>query len=325
MRKSKLNALVATGAAALLVLTACSVNETEAEANQDREELIEITVGIIPIAHASIVPYGVENGIFEEHGLDVTIETGQGGAAMLPALENGQMDFVIGNAATVVQSAEQGLDMRVVAGFANSLEEGYDVNGVLVPSDSGIRTWSDLEGKTVAINALRGQGDLTIMESVEDDGGDPSAVEFAEVNFPDMQAQMEVGNVDAIWVPEPFQSTADKTDGIEMLGHPNQIIPGLPTVVSFSSGNIVETQPEAVKRYQAAMEHLVEQYVNDPDGPRQAVMDFMDVPAEVADVTLLLDEYDSTIRKDQMTQLADLMEKYDFIDENPITDEFFVE
>jgi len=244
---------------------------------------------------------------------------------MLSALQNEQIDFVIGDAATVIQAVDQGMDMRVVAGFANSLEEGYDVNGVLVRSEDGIDTWADLEDKTVAVNALRGQGDLTIMESVEADGGDPKAVDFVEVNFPDMQPQIEMGNVDAIWAPEPFQSTAAQSDGIEMLGHPNQIIPGLPTVVSFSTGKNVEADPETVEKYQAAMADLVQQYVNDPDGPTQAVMDFMEVSEEVAETTLFLDEYDSTIRTEQLTELADLMVKYDSVDESPITDEFFVQ
>lgn len=326
--KRKPSILFAMGAAALLPLTACGNTGESADsdtAQASSGELTEITVGIIPIAHASIVPYGVEHGIFEEHGLDVNLEIGQGGAAMLPALQNEQIDFVIGNAATVIQAVDQGMDMRVVAGFANSLEEGYDVNGVLVRSGEGIDTWADLEDKTVAVNALRGQGDLTIMESVEADGGDPAAVDFVEVNFPDMQPQLEVGNVDAIWAPEPFQRTAEETDGIDMLGHPNQIIPGLPTVVSFSTGKNVEANPETIEKYQAAMADLVEQYVNDDGGPTQAVMDFMDVSEEVAETTLFLDEYDSTIRTEQLTQLADIMAKYGFIEESPITEEFFVE
>lgn len=325
--KSMTRPFLAMGFAGLLALTACGgpvSGESDDEAGAE-SELIDLTLGIIPIAHASIIPYGVEKGIFEEHGLNVTIETGQGAAAMLPALQTGQMDVVIGNAASVMQAADQGMDMRIVSGFANSLEEGYDVNGVLVRSGEGIESWSDLEGLDVATNALRGQGDLTIMESVEADGGDPSAVDFVEINFPDMQSQLEVGNVDAIWAPEPFQSNAESTDGIEMLGHPNQIIPGLPTVVGFSAGDYVENNAEALGRFQDAMAALVDQYVNDPTGPTEAVMEFMDVPEEVAEVTLFLDEYDSEIRTEQLGDLADLMVKYGFIEENPIDDDFFVE
>lgn len=81
---------------------------------------------------------------------------------MLPALQNKQLDFVISNAATIIQARDQGMDMRVVAGFANSLEEGYDVNRVLVRSDEGFDTGADLEDTTVAANALRDQGGLAL-------------------------------------------------------------------------------------------------------------------------------------------------------------------
>ena len=109
--------------------------------------------------------------------------------------------------------------MKIVAGYSNSLEEGNDVAGVVTRADSGIETWADLEGKTTAVNALKTLGDLTIMHLAEEDGADPQALNFSEIGFPDMPAQLERGNTDAVWIPEPFLSQLLEDDANELVGY----------------------------------------------------------------------------------------------------------
>src|SRR5690625_6702604 len=96
----------------VLSLSACSSDEPVAAADG---ELDELTVGIIPIAAYAAIPYGIDHGIFEEHGLDVTAQASSGGAEMLPALQTGDMDVVIGNVSNLLLAVDQGLDMRVVS------------------------------------------------------------------------------------------------------------------------------------------------------------------------------------------------------------------
>lgn len=313
--------LTITSAALLaLSLAACSSDEPEAAAEG---ELDQLTVGVIPIAAYAAIPYGIEHGIFEEHGLEVTAQASSGGAEMLPALQTGDMDVVIGNVSNLLLAVDQGLDMRVVSGYQQSLPEGHDVNGVVVKADSGIETWADLEGAEVAVNALRGQGDLTIMESVDQDGGDPEQVNFVELNFPDMESQLERGNVDAVWLPEPFLHNALEGDDYKLLGHPNQIVSGMPTVVSFVTGDLVDENPELVERYQAALDETLTTFASDEEGAMEAVMEFMDAPKEVAEIASELESHDAAIPTKQIEELAELMVKYGFVEENPISDGFF--
>jgi NitT/TauT family transport system substrate-binding protein len=320
----KFSKTMAVTSAALLALSlsACSDGESDATAEGG---LDEITVGIIPIAAYAAIPYGIDHGIFEEHGLDVTAQPSSGGAEMLPALQTGDMDVVIGNVSNLLLAVDQGLDMRVVSGYQQSLPEGHDVNGVVVRADSGIESWVDLEGAEVAVNALRGQGDLTIMESVAEDGGDPAEVNFVELNFPDMESQLERGNVDAVWVPEPFMHNALESDDYELLGHPNQVVAGMPTVVSFVTGELAHEDPDLIERYQAALDEVLTAFASDEEGAMEAVMEFMDLPQEEAEIASELTSHDAAIPDDQIEQLAELMVKYEFVEENPISEGFFVE
>lgn len=224
MKKNVLTGL-ATAAAAALVLTACGGDdgngggETTDAGGDEAQEMREVTIGVLSIAPSVGVAYGIEHGIFEEHGFDVNYEVSSAGAAMLPAVSAGQLDFGVGNPLSVATAVDQGLDMKIVAGYSNSLEEGEDVAGVVTRADSDIETWADLEGNTTAVNALNTLGDLTVMHLAEEDGVDPQALEFSEIGFPDMPAQLERGNADAVWLPEPFLSGLLADDANQLVGY----------------------------------------------------------------------------------------------------------
>src|SRR5699024_11706645 len=64
---------------------------------------------------------------------------------------------------------------------------------VVSGAGSDITGPADLAGKKVAVNSLGAAGDLTIMAAVEQDGGDPSTIEFVEVAFPDRSEERRVG------------------------------------------------------------------------------------------------------------------------------------
>lgn len=318
MKNTSRSFVAATAALALLV-SGCGGDDG------DNGELTEITLGVMTIAPTAAIQYGVDNGIFEEHGLDVEMVPGEGGAAMLPAVQTGEMNFATGNPLSMLVAVDQGLDMRLVSGWSHSLTEGQDINAVVTRSDSGIETWSDLEGQSVAVNVLNGQGDLTIMEAVNRDGGNPEAIGLTEVSFPDMQAQMERGNIDAAWLPEPFLSQALVEDEFELLGQPNQeILPGLPTSMAFTSGQFVEENPEVVAQFKAAMEEAMEAAQNDPEGSAQALSNFLDMDEEAA-AEVNMEEFDGEIRRIPLEDMSELMVEYGFIDELPDLDTVIVD
>ncbi|WP_146338546.1 ABC transporter substrate-binding protein [Nesterenkonia sp. NBAIMH1] len=327
--------LKTTGALCSLValtLTACGGNgdggDNGGAANGDDAadgELTEISLGVLSIAPSAAVQYGLDNDIFEEHGFDVTLTPGQGAAAMLPAVQTGDMDYAIGNALSVLVAVDQGLDMRILTGYSHSYAEGDDINGVVVRSDDDVESWADLEDLSVAVNVLNGQGDLTIMESVAEDGGDPDALGLTEVDFPDMAAQLERGNIDAAWLPEPFLSQALAEDEFELLGYPNQeVIPGLPTMISFTSGERADAEPEEVEQFQEALTDVLEQAEGDPDGVAASLAEFLDLPEDAA-ANVNMEEFDGDPRQDQLSDMVDLMVEYDFIDEEIDLDSVIVE
>ncbi len=328
MNKKFLSGL-ATAATAALLLTACGGGDGGGEGGGEAgggetEELREITVGVLTIAPSVGVAYGIENGIFEEHGFDVSYEVSSAGAAMLPAVSAGQMDFGVGNPLSVTTAVDQGLDMKIVSGFSNSLAEGDDIAGVVTRADSDIETWADLEGKTTAVNALNTLGDLTIMHLAEEDGADPEALEFSEMGFPDMPAQLERGNADAVWVPEPFLTTMLEDDANRLVGYSFQETdPGMATMVTFTSGELAQEDPEMVAEFGEAMSASLEAAQEDQEGSRELLVEFLDISEEAAQ-ELNMERLSGDVNREQLMFMVDLAERYNFIDEAPTEEDLFL-
>jgi NitT/TauT family transport system substrate-binding protein len=72
-----------------MLLAACGDDEGGSETDGTggdggSEELTPITVGILPLSGLAPLWHGIEQGYFEDEGLDVTTEIGEGGAALTP-------------------------------------------------------------------------------------------------------------------------------------------------------------------------------------------------------------------------------------------------
>ena len=308
----------AVGSVLALSLTACGGS---GDTGGGDGELRPLTIGIIPIAPSAAMQLGVDEGIFERHGLDVTLETAQGGAAMLPAVSGGSMNIGVGNPLSVILAKDQGLEMQILSGYSSSLPEGEDITGVAANKDAGIGSWADLAGKTVAVNTVNGQGDLTIKEAVSRAGGDPEAVNFVEMPFQDMPAQLDRGEIDAAWVPEPFLTQLVGGESTELVGYNYQeTVPGLDTMVTFSSQKFVEENPEVVEDYEAAVAEALEFAQQNPERVQETIVSLLNMPEEVAG-ELRLEEFDAETDREELEQLSELMVKYGVVENEPDLDE----
>src|SRR6185436_20835883 len=98
---------------------------------------------------------------------------------------------------------------------ATSITDNWQ--NVLVKGDGPIKTPKDLEGKTIAGNALKGVCEIVIRAALNKLGVDNSKVKFVAIPFPAMRAALNAGQVDAICAPEPFMTQGLTIDGDRIL------------------------------------------------------------------------------------------------------------
>jgi NitT/TauT family transport system substrate-binding protein len=312
-------------AASMLALAACGGGDdgggSASGTSGASGEVRQVTVGMLPILPTAALYAGIEEGFFEDHGIELKIETGQGGAALLPAVMAGQMQFATSNPVSLLQARDKDLDVRVVAHWTSALSSGdTDINGVVATAASGMESAADLAGKTVAVNTLNGMGGLTIREAVRKDGGDPDAVKFVEMPFPDMPAALGAGNVDAVWVPEPFLTTLVTAGDTVVSYSSKESVPGHPTQLFFTSGQLVESDPQLVEDFTAAVEETLEFAAENPDAVKAQVPQVLPQLPAAAVQGLTLEEFGTDLRRDQIERLGELMKKDGLIENDADVD-----
>ena len=102
----------------------------------------------------------------------------------------------------------QGIKLTAVAASeVEGTNEADNWQNILVKGSSSIRTPADLAGKTIAVNALKGVGEVMIKAALKKVGVDPNSVQPARAAVPGdaLGAQQRAGrrDLDAGAVPVP--------------------------------------------------------------------------------------------------------------------------
>lgn len=312
--------VVALGAAAVLALSGCTDSgaaPTSAPTEDaDSGELRSVRVAALPIAETGALWAAIDEGIFEDQNIEVEVVPAQGGAQAIPALLSGDIQFAIGQPFGPFRADLQDLGVVIIGDYADSLAEGKDVNAVVSLAASGITGPADLAGKRVAVNSLGAAGDVTIMKAVQDAGGDPATIEFVEVAFPDAQAQLEAGNIDAAWVPDPFMSMIVNGGG-NLVVHPYQVtIPGLSVLTTITTQELMDSDPELVADFSAAMTEALDWAMANEDAVRAAISTNMEIPEEAA-AGITLPTFTSEIKLADLEELAALAVEFGVLDAEP--------
>jgi NitT/TauT family transport system substrate-binding protein len=189
-----------------------------------------------------------------------------------------------------------------------------DFGGVVV-KDPAITSPKGLEGKKVATNALKNIVDTSVKEIVRKDGGDPNKVSFVELAFPDMAAQLDAGNVDAIFVVEPFLSAA-KAKGWRVIGSYADVEPSLCVALYFTSKELMASNPDLVKRFTEAMNESLAYADSHPDEVRAILGTYTQITEQVRQ-GLTLPKWPATINRDAITKLGDLSVTYGLLPKKP--------
>jgi NitT/TauT family transport system substrate-binding protein len=187
--------------------------------------LTPITVNTLPIANGFPMDLGIRKGFFEAQGIQINKRVLQSGNDIVLALANnsGEIGYVGWVPAMIART--QGISLSVVAASdVEGTNEADNWQNILVKGSSSIRAPADLAGKTIAVNALKGVGEVMIKAALKKRGVDPGSVRLLAMPFPAMRSALNNGQVDAIWTPEPFMSQALNLDGARIVLAPGPVL-----------------------------------------------------------------------------------------------------
>jgi NitT/TauT family transport system substrate-binding protein len=216
--------LGAIGLLAAVALTACSSAAPASDNSAGGEasgEIQPLVAGVIPVTDIGPVYMAQQNGVFEENGLDLTLQPAGSSTEIIQAMQSGQVQIGYGCTTGVFQAVENGIDLVIIAAASATPDDPENgINDLLVVADSPLTSAKDLEGKKVAVNAPGGYTQLLADIAIKADGGDPSKVEYVQMGVPDQPAALESGAIDSFVAGEPFGTLGREDKGFKTLANP---------------------------------------------------------------------------------------------------------
>lgn len=279
-------------------------------------ELEKLTLGMWPSSTVAAFEIAKEAGIFEKNGIDLEIVLGQGSAAHLPAVSSGTMDFLVASPITPLVGSERGLDVKIVAGYAVNNPDVPDDSTVVVASDKSIQSAKDLSGKRVSVNALGSIGEIGIKEAVALDGGDPNSIEFVQLGLHEVQAQIDSGQIDAGMTGMPFAQTIIDGGGHIVSDFIKDADLGDAELVIVGGGKTLTDKADATARFVDALEEALPYANEHQDEIREMLPELLGTDPQLAQKMAFM-HWDAEIHTDALNQFADLMDKYEIVDNRP--------
>jgi ABC-type nitrate/sulfonate/bicarbonate transport system substrate-binding protein len=239
----------------LLVLGGCEAGE---ESRDEGPDAVSVRLPI-PVVDAAFAPYylGIDAGIFERHGLSVTLEPGSPELNPVRMVDSGVDEFGVAGGPELIMSG-QAAGAQVTGILLVHKDANFPV--IIALAESGIDEIGDLEGARIGF--FEGHISTDVLRAFLEQEGITYRQEDVGFNYGPLLA----GQIDASWafrttagITLPAQGVAlnviDPADyGIRTDGH-----------VVFTHDRLIDERPELVQRFVDAVVESMRYTIEHPD------------------------------------------------------------
>ncbi len=196
-----------------------------------------------------------DQGIFEKHGLDVTLTVGQNGSVITAALLADSAQIGAPTPTVFLQAHEQGVGLVILASAnRNPVQPPVSETGIVAREGSGIKTAADLVGRKHAVQGLGGTIDVLTKKWVEMHGVDYRKVSWIEMQFPTMPDGLKAGLADVVSVVDPFLHRILGSKTGYLIGDFGEVMPsGTMVVVYAATRTWASAHADAVRGFRASL------------------------------------------------------------------------
>jgi NitT/TauT family transport system substrate-binding protein len=272
---------------------------------------VTVTVDTLPISNGLPLDLGIAKGFFDAQGITIKKVTFQSGNDIVLALSNNNGDIGYLGYVPMMIARTSGIPLTLVsASEVEGTSAADNWQNILVKGSSSIQTPADLAGKTIAVNALKGVGEVVIKAALQKSGVDPNSIKLLALPFPSMRTALANGQVDAIWTPEPFVSQALTIDGARIVMAPGPALGNyFPNGGYAAMHDWMTKNPGLAKKFATAINQSLEYAQSHPDEIRALL------PAATRNIRLAV--WTSKIDRVQLLQLAKYAKQYGVITSLP--------
>jgi NitT/TauT family transport system substrate-binding protein len=288
-------------------------------------EVKTLKVGVIPIADVAPLYLGMDKGFFADEQLKIEPQLAEGGAAIVPSVVSGDYQIGFSNTTSLIIAASKNLPVQIISqGVLGGTGPDDAWDGVIVPKGSDIKDIKGLEGKTVAVNTLNNVSQVVVNTALKEAGADYTKVKYVEVPFPDMNAALESGRVDAAFQVEPGYSGGLAAGSKNIANAYEEMAPNYTVATYFASKQYIADSRDVVDRFTRAMQKSLEYASAHDDEVRAIVGTYTEIPQAVLD-KMNLPTWKSDLNRPTIEQTSAAAKEYGFIEEEPSLDDLILQ
>lgn len=240
------------------------------------------------LAADSMLPalYAMDKGYFAEAGLDVEQVPVQSGPAAVAAVASGDAD--IGYAAPLppINARLNGVNLKMFLQLGQEVDPDKKFLWLLASKASGIADIASVKGKKIAINANGGLCDLAWRDHLASAGLTKDDVEMVVLPFPEQEAALELGNIDAACTVNPFYASITSNAAIGAVevaaGTLNDLSKPLMNDALFASDEWLAANEATAVKVAQVMDRARKELLGDRKVMEEAAVKYLELTPETA-------------------------------------------
>jgi NitT/TauT family transport system substrate-binding protein len=292
---------------------------------QQEPKLAPLKIGVLKMAALTNPWTAKERGIFQKHGLDVTIVEFRTGNEAIAAHRGGSVDIFLSIPGTAMTAVERGFDLVAISQNEVAKRTGPDTGSVQVLKESPYRTLADLAGKRIAVSGLHSQKTVAMQTLFRRAGVDVNQLQLLEIPFPSQVDVLRSKQVDAINTVDPY-TTQVVASGLGRVVAWDYVesIPEQPLGAWFAKSTFAKNNQTVVASFNEAIKESIDYMMADPTRARAEVVAYTGLdPALVKDMPLI--GWDYKVRAEKWQAVIDMMVESGELKSKHKADEYFAD
>jgi NitT/TauT family transport system substrate-binding protein len=258
--------------------------------------------------------YAQDKGYFAAEGIDAEFTPVQGGPAAVAAIASGEAD--VGYAALVppINGRLNGVPLKIFLQLGKEAEPDKKFTWLVASAVSGITDLAGIKGKKIGFNANGGLCELAWRDHLASVGLTIDDVQPVVLPFPEQEAALEQGNIDATCAINPFYSSMQTNAALGAVTLASGTLTDLSTPLAndglFATEDWLATNSAAPAAIARVMAKARAELLGDRAEMETAVMKYMELTPEAAKAfTLPVVDESMTITAADVQRLLDAMIK----------------
>jgi ABC-type nitrate/sulfonate/bicarbonate transport system substrate-binding protein len=227
------------------------------------EDTLRLAVGAPNNWDSGISDVGVRAGIFKKHGLVLELLYTQGGGETMQAVISGSADIgIAAGTAGVMGAFAKGAPVRIIGAGTTGAGDLY----WYVPAASPIRSFKDLDGKTVGYSTNGASTHTTALALIKHYGVNAKAVGSGAAAVTLTQAM--TGQIDVGWASPPFGLAQLQQGEIRIIARGSDVPSTRDQTVRVHivNANVLAQRRDVIARFMQAYRESLDFLYDNPEG-----------------------------------------------------------